>query len=244
MKDFPATLSTPTRLLDFESAEIQQLVTLRGWRNLPQYEAIGAVYDYVRNEIAFGYNRTDNIPASEVMRDGFGQCNTKATLLMALLQALNIPCRLHGSTIRKALQRGVVPELAYGIAPNNNVHTWGEGFYSGRWINLEGFILDEAYLAQMQKAFSAKTGLLGFGVGTENLAAPKVRWEGQDTKIQSTGINNDYGVFDTPDAFYSRYQQNFSYLKEKLFRFVIRHWMNARVARFRRGAAVKQNFIN
>lgn len=243
MKDFPDARSKPTRLLDFEHAKIQQLVTHLGWSSLPLFEAIGAVYDYVRNEIAFGYNRADNIPASEVMRDGFGQCNTKATLLMALLQALNIPCRLHGSTIRKALQRGVVPELVYGIAPNNIVHTWVEVFYDDRWVNLEGFILDEAYLAQMQKAFSANTGLLGFGIGTENLAAPPVRWEGQDTKIQSTGINNDYGVFDSPDAFYSRYQQDFSYLKEKLFRFVVRHWMNARVARFRRGAAVKQNFI-
>ncbi len=42
-----------------------------------EYDRIGAAYDFVRNEILFGYNRTDAIPATEVLADGYGQCNTK-----------------------------------------------------------------------------------------------------------------------------------------------------------------------
>ena len=101
-----------TSILDFHSAAIQQLIADRGWADLTAHERIGAAYDYVRNDILFGYNTEDSLPASTVLAEGFGQCNTKSTLLMALLRALDIPCRFHGFTIDKSLQRGVVPELA------------------------------------------------------------------------------------------------------------------------------------
>ena len=38
---------------------------------------IREVYSFVRNEIKFGYNKGDDIIASEVLKDGYGQCNTK-----------------------------------------------------------------------------------------------------------------------------------------------------------------------
>ena len=77
---------TATRLLDFDSPSISNLVRDRGWHDLARVDRIGAVYDFVRNVIAFGYNRVDDIPASAVLTDGYGQCNTKGTLLMALLR--------------------------------------------------------------------------------------------------------------------------------------------------------------
>ena len=78
-------LAKPTDLLDFESPKLQKLISERRWQALPEFERIGAIYDFVRNEIKFGYNESDNLPASRVLEDGIGQCNTKGTLLMALL---------------------------------------------------------------------------------------------------------------------------------------------------------------
>ena len=72
-------LLTATPVLDFGAAPIAQLIDGRGWRDLSDTDKIGAVYDFVRNEIAFGYNRADDIPASEVLSDGYGQCTTNAT---------------------------------------------------------------------------------------------------------------------------------------------------------------------
>ncbi|MGB0499059.1 MAG: transglutaminase-like domain-containing protein, partial [Rubricella sp.] len=92
-----------TPLLDFPSDGIARLIEDRGWLRLSEHDRIGAAYDFVRNEILFGYNRADDIPASEVLADGYGQCNTKGTLLMALLRGLGLPCRLHGFSIHKAL---------------------------------------------------------------------------------------------------------------------------------------------
>ena len=78
-------LLVPTKLLNFDAAPLAHLIENRSWRGLSEYDQIGAAYDFVRNEIAFGYNRADDIPASEVLSDGYGQCNTKGTLLMLSL---------------------------------------------------------------------------------------------------------------------------------------------------------------
>ena len=103
------TLLSATPLLDSEHPSLQNLVVTREWSALDEAERARAAYEFVRNEIPFGYNRDDAIKASEVLANGYGQCNTKSTLLMALLRALKVPCRLRGFTIDKSLQRGVVP---------------------------------------------------------------------------------------------------------------------------------------
>ncbi len=53
-----------------------------------------------------GIIRPDTMNAVQILNDGYGQCNTKATLLMALLRAVSIPCRLHAFDVTKDLQRG------------------------------------------------------------------------------------------------------------------------------------------
>ena len=232
-----ADLLLETTLLDFTSPALQELLRSSGWRDLPAYDRIGAAYAFVRDDIAFGYNRRDDIPASAVLADGYGQCNTKSTLLMALLRGLDIPCRLHGFTIHKALQRGVVPEIAYALAPDSILHSWVEIWHDQRWINLEGFILDRPFLTALQGRFRHHgEALCGYGAGTECLSAPPVDWIGTDTYIQKTGINADLGLFDSPDQFYARHRQDFGTLRDLLYRHGVRHWMNSRVRRLRRGA--------
>ncbi len=225
-----------THLLDFGSTEISGLVADRGWKALEPFEQIGLAYTFVRDEIAFGYNRADDMPASKIFKDGYGQCNTKATLFMALLRALNISCRLHGFTIHKGLQRGVVPELVYGLAPEDILHSWVEIEYDGRWINLEGFILDRPFLKALQTEFSGQANsLCGYGAGTDCLSSPPVDWVGSDTYIQRSGINADLGLFDSPDDFYARHRQSFGPIRGWLYRNIVRHWMNARVRGIRQG---------
>jgi len=223
-----------TQLLDFRAASIQRLIMSRGWAELTPTERIGAAYDFVRNEILFGYNTDDALPASRVLADGLGQCNTKTTLLMALLRALDVPCRFHGFTIDKGLQRGVVPELVYPLAPRNIIHSWVEVCHEGEWLNLEGFILDQSVLEALQAKFPDQKSLCAYGAGTDSLQDPNVEWRGQSTYIQKTGINHDFGVFADPDQFYQNHYQ-LSGLKGFLYRAFVRHWMNRRVRRIRNG---------
>jgi hypothetical protein len=58
-----------------------------------------------------------------------------------------------------------------------------------------------------------------------------------DKKLQRgavTGINHDYGIFDSPDAFYAKHGANLSGPRRMLYTYAIRHLMNATVARIRR----------
>lgn len=137
--------------------------------------------------------------------------------------------------IHKELQRGVVPDLIFPIAPQEILHSWVEVEFDGKWINLEGFILDDKFLSVLQQNFSGTKSLCGFGAGTDCLDAPPVRWEGHDTYIQETGIEQDFGVFETPDQFYSEHMQKFGRVRGLLYRFIIRHWMNTRVRAIRSG---------
>jgi transglutaminase-like putative cysteine protease len=228
-------LLTATPLLDVHHPAIEGLEQRRGWRALPLRERIGALYDFVRNEIAFGYNVGDELPASRVIADGIGQCNTKSTVLMALLRAVGVPCRFHGFTIDKALQEGAITGLAYRLAPRRIIHSWVEVSYEGRWVALEGFILDAPYLSSLQRRFPQSRRFCGYGAATPDLSAPAVEWRGEDTFIQKEGIVDDFGVFDTPDAFYARYGSNLKGPKRWLYQHLVRHQMNKNVRRVREG---------
>lgn len=180
-------LLSETRLLDYGYASLRKLIQNRGWGSLPTRQRIGAVYTFVRDEIPFGYNASDRIPASRVLADGYGQCNTKTILLMALLRGVGIPCRFHGATIHKRLQQGVVTGLWYRLAPTNIVHSWAEVLIDGRWLVLEGVILDTRCLDGVRASWPGQRGnFLGYGVGTDNLANPPIDWRGDDTAIQMT----------------------------------------------------------
>ncbi|WP_026180213.1 transglutaminase-like domain-containing protein [Hahella ganghwensis] len=224
-----------THMLDFDHPEIQALIQDRGWKRLVPYEAIGAVYAFVRDEILFGYNRDDSIPASEVLKDGYGQCNTKGTLLMALLRAVGIPARIHGFTIFNELQRGAIPGVLMPLAPSRILHSWVEIQWDGQWVNLEGYIIDREYLTKVQQTFAGQCEQFsGFGIATPCLSQPQVDWSGQDTYIQKEGIADDYGVFAQPDDFYRKHGINLSGAKRLLFRYLLRHWLNWNVDRIRR----------
>lgn len=227
----PLLRSSP--ILDFQHPSLQALLARRGWAALPPARRAGAIYEFVRNEIAFGYNRGDEIPASQVLAEGLGQCNTKGSLLMALLRGAGLPCRFHGFTITKRLQKGAITGPAYWLAPARIVHSWVELRLDDQWLELEGFILDQAYLGALQRRFPQARAFCGYGAATPDLQAPGVEWCGRSTYIQKEGIRQDFGRFDSPDAFYAAHGSNLTGLKRWLFEHLIRHGMNRRVQALR-----------
>lgn len=223
--------STP--IANHDHPSIQALIEDRGWKTQPLFERVGAAYSFVKDEIAFGYNASDDLPASDVLEDGYGQCNTKGNLLLALFRALSIPSRFHGFTIYKALQKGAIPTWLYPLAPKKILHSWIEIFWDNEWLPLEGFILDVAYLNALRERFPDATSFCGYGAATPNLQKPNVEWCGQATFIQSEGIADDFGVFDHPDEFYAQQGTNLSGMRRLLYVHIFRHAMNATVAHVR-----------
>lgn len=223
-----------TKILDYSNVSIQNVLEQSGWRNLDIVSKVKAIYNFVRDEIKFGYNVSDDISASQVLKDGYGQCNTKATLLMALLRATDVPNRIHGFTIDKALQKGAITGIWYRLSPKNILHSWVEVWVNEQWYFLEGVILDKSYLTKLQEQNSdCKTTFCGFGVYTDNFENPPIEWNLNNTFIQDKGINRDFGVFDTPDAFYAKHQQELNAFKKFIFQHIVRHIMNKNVERVR-----------
>lgn len=224
-----------TKLLDFNIPSIQNLIAEKGWEQLEEKEKIAAVYSFVRNEIKFGYNRSDDIPASEVLRDGYGQCNTKSILLMALLRALNIPCRIHGFYIDKKMQKGALTGITYLVAPNKIVHAWSEVYFNDEWVALEGVIIDEEYLNQVKdKLYNFNNGYIGYGISVEDKEKINICWQGKSTYIQSFSITDDLGIFNSPDDFFLKYNNTSSKLKRFLFD-VLRRRINKKLDLIRGG---------
>lgn len=225
-----------TKLLNYNHSAIQDLIRSRQWSSLSVKNQIRSVYNYVRDEIEFGYNRRDDIPASEVLQDGYGQCNTKGILFMALLRALGIPCRIHGFTIHKQLQKGAMNSWYYRLSPDEIIHSWIEVMYQGNWLNMEGFIIDLPYLNKLQQKFKQCSGsFCGYGVATDDFQNPAVFWDENDTYVQKEGIVQDFGTFVHPDQFFSLHPQKLSSLKKVIFSKLVRHLMNRNVRRIRRG---------
>lgn len=233
----------PTALLNHNDPKIQRLIDKFGWRHRPPTEAACEIYYFVRDEIAFGYNRDDDISAAEVLKDGFGQCNTKSTLFMALLRALGIPCRFHGFTIDNELQRGAIPNYLMPLAPKRILHSWVEVFLDGNWINTEGFIVDRAFLTQIQRAYPKHQRFSGFGIAVACLQSPPNEFNVSHTYIQSEGINDDFGVFASPDKFYHIYGTNLKGLKKFGYRYIFRHLINRHVRKIRQNGIGKRHAL-
>lgn len=224
-----------TPMLDYNSSKIKQLLDERKWREKDEFQKMKEIYNYVRDEIKFGYNVDDMILASEVLRDGYGQCNTKGTLLMALLRAVQIPCRMHGFTIDKRLQKGAMTGIIYRLAPQNIVHSWVEILFEGKWYHIEGFILDTLYLNQLQKRFSNCQGsFCGYGVATSDFKNPQINWNRNNTYIQKEGINQDFGLFNSPDEFFAQHNQELNPVKKWFYQKVGRQLMNRNVKGIRK----------
>ena len=66
-----------TKMLDFKHPDVQSLIERKKWKLLSKQNAILAIYNYVRDNIMFGYNLDDTLSASRVLSDGYGQCNTR-----------------------------------------------------------------------------------------------------------------------------------------------------------------------
>ena len=222
-----------TKMLDFRSKNIQELIDIRGWRGMDEFNRIQSIYNYVRDEILFGYNTDDNISASQVLNDGYGQCNTKGTLFMALLRACDIPCRTHGFAIDKKLQKGAMTGIVYLSAPAEVLHSWVEVLFEEQWFELEAFILDKAYLNNLQSLVQCDGAFCGYGAAVKDIQHPIIDFDRCNTYIQSEGIVRDFGVYDSPDDLLAEHRQNMSFIKAFMYRNIGRHLMNRNVAKIR-----------
>lgn len=223
-----------TALLDYDCDAIQFIINQRKWRSLAEFERIKSIYNFVRDEVLFGFNESDSIKASRVLIDGYGQCNTKASLLMALLRGCGVPCRIHGYAVDKQLQKGIMTGFVYRNAPDSIIHSSVEVYLENVWYELEGYIIDKVYLSKLQKKTVSTSGrFMGYGIAVRDFENPIIDFNRNNTFIQSEGIIHDYGVFSSPDIFFNEYRQKVSGLKMFIYKYFGRHLVNLNVKKIR-----------
>jgi len=224
-----------TTLLNLTHSRLIDLVERRGWLNLPKQQQIREIFDYVKNEIVFGYNKVCDVPASRVLLDGYGCGNSKSILLMALLRVCDIPCRFHAVTIDKKLRKSVISKIAYYFIPRNVVDSWVEIYFELNWVRLEGYIFDHIYLKCIQEGIDNVEGTYFDSSIASQGTQP-------DRRIKS--INYDYGVFDCPDDFYQKHTANLTMLKVWLFKHLVRNQTNNKLSQIRQGYDGKHGALN
>lgn len=225
-----------TTMLNYCEQEIAELVKAKKWNDFDEYNKIGTIYDYVQNNILLGYNKRDNLTAMQVLAEGIGQCNTKATLLMALLRAVGVPCRLHGAKVTKVFQRGLMPKIMARLAPSHIVHTWVEVWHNGEWLSLEGVITDKAYISGLKSIFQNYDGVFfNYAVAVNDFNNLQIDWIGKNTTVQQQAVKEDLGVYDSPDEFYAEYKQDYRGIKKYLYENIGRKIMTNKVAKIRHG---------
>ena len=218
----------PTPLLDYTHPDIEQLITRKGWNTIKEKsEVIGEVYSFVRDEITYGYTSSFSIPASQILHKGYGNCITKSTLLIALLRAVGIPCRFHAMTMSKVIFRGLLPGLSYKMAIKPLYHAWVEVQYNNKWLAMEGHIVDRPYIAKLQTKFPDYMGsFYGYGIAVLNFRNPNNRWSETNTYVQNLAIEEELGVFNTPDTFFSQYPAADAYTQSLRYKTLIRRHLN------------------
>ncbi len=193
-----------TELLNFTNPSISELSEKMGWKDMSESEKIRSIYNYVRDDKKFGYNIDDKIP-----------------------------CRFHGFTIDKALQKGAITGIWYQLSPRAIVHSWVEIYHDGVWYDIEGFIIDSDYLRTIQILNPDSKNFCGYGIATKDLMNPEVSWDRNNTYIQKEGINNDLGIYNDPDSFFVGHSQKLGHLKRTVYKYITRHIMNRNVKRIR-----------
>lgn len=233
-----------TKMLNYNVKIMQELISSRNWQKLDEYHKIKAIYEYVQNEILFGYNRSDTLSAKQVLIDGYGQCNTKATLLMALLRGCNIPCRIHGFEVSKSFQKGATNTLISLLAPATIIHTWVEVYYEGQWLVLEGVITDKKYFETIKTMYpEVKKEFKRYAIATEDFENLSIDWDNNNTYVQSAAIVKDLGTFKSPDEFFEIYNQHWSKLKNFMYVHFGRKMMNDKVSKIRNRFKITRDII-
>lgn len=100
-------------------------------------EKIEKLFLYVRDEIAFNWIYPQDIPADDVLKNGFGVCMQKANLLSAMAREAGFKTRFRFMFVRKQALEDYLPAYAYKKWADPFPHTVVEILYKGQWRSFD-----------------------------------------------------------------------------------------------------------
>ncbi|WP_405383772.1 transglutaminase family protein [Maribacter sp. LLG6340-A2] len=129
---------SPTYFFDFESEEIQAIISEFKDAELSQKEIAIALYTKVRDTwrydpYSLSFNK-EKYRASEIAKRTKGHCIDKSILLVAGLRAMSIPARIHLAKVKNHI---AVDRLIEKFGSNElTPHGMVDAYINGKWLKL------------------------------------------------------------------------------------------------------------
>lgn len=158
-------MSTGAILSDFDhptiKAKAEQLTT----GEVSLLEKLESLFYFVRDDVKFGFPpKWDDVKASEVLEYGYGYCNTKATLFVALCKSLGISARIHCGLIDVNIMKGIFPSFAFPFLPKAGPHSWIDVEIDGGWKPIDSYINDKEFYAGALRRLKESGKTIGYSV--------------------------------------------------------------------------------
>ena len=153
------------RLADIDHPLVQKVAKELTTGESSSLGKLQRIFQFVRDDILFGFPpEGDFVKASQTITHGYGQCNTKGTLFLALSKAAGVPARLHYSRIAKEIQHGFFTGIFYTLMPKEITHSWVEVEIDGKWHPIDSYINDLQLHHAAVRELTRKGWKTGFSV--------------------------------------------------------------------------------
>lgn len=186
-------------LADFEHPLVRQTAARLTDGKASARDKLNSIFLFVRDEIEFGFApKGDLVKASETIQQGYGQCNNKGILFLALCRAAGFKARIHFSTISKEIQKGIFTGLGYWLMPNEISHGWVEVEVDGRWYSIDSYINDLPFHRTAVRELKRRGWKSGFSVSQAD-GEPSADLVLDDTHFSQMGaVTGNHGTWEQP----------------------------------------------
>ena len=185
---------------------------------------IKKIFSFVKDEIKFGFTKEGDLTkASDTIKYGVGQCNTKTTLFLALCKAIDVPSRVHFSLIKKEIQKGIWTGIFFKLLPKELSHGWIEVLVDGKWRKIDSYINDEILYRAGKEKLKEYGWKTGFSISCEKGVSSASFNIKEEQFVQMDAVILDHGVYNEPYDYYSskKYRNRPNKIEKLLYRLII-----------------------
>lgn len=100
-------------------------------------EKLERIFYFVRDEITFNWIFPQDIPAEEVLFNGYGVCMQKAHLFSAMARKAGLQTRFRFEFVNKQALEDFLPSYAYKNWQDPFPHTVTEVFLNNKWVSFD-----------------------------------------------------------------------------------------------------------
>ncbi len=200
-------------------------------------DRLEALFLFVRDDITFGFpsrfSDWDTVRASQIIRSGTGYCNTKATLMVALCRACGFPARVHYSSIKIDIMRGVFPAFAFPFMPDSGPHSWTEVEINSIWKPIDSYINDEALFKGSRARLEQSGRNMGYSLSLIDGRCSCEFNFGEKGFVHMGAVIEDHGTWNDASEFFATEQYKTFTGLQQLFYPVIAVLSNRNIRRIR-----------